>query len=141
MKKRLQDYPEYKTWQAMIKRCYVTTAGNYAKYGGKGVSVCDRWRFGEDNKHGFYCFLEDVGEKPYANATLDRVDRSKNYEPSNCRWASWVQQNQNLSQNLWVEHEGAKILLIELLDQYKIDRKLGYRLFYKGVPLPEILSS
>jgi len=141
MKKRLQDYPEYSNWRAMIKRCYVKSAANYKKYGAVGVTVCDRWRFGEHNKHGFFCFLEDVGAKPYAEASIDRLDSSLPYTPANCRWASVTEQNRNLTKNLWVEYNGDKHLLFDLLVTHKIPLSTGYRQFNKGVPLQTILRA
>jgi hypothetical protein len=78
----------------MIDRCYLKTAPNYRYYGGKGVTVCDRWRYGEDGKTGFQCFEADMGERP-EGLTLDRIDPFQNYEPENCRWASWFVQNNN----------------------------------------------
>lgn len=71
---------EYRSWRAMVQRCYDPKAVNYKYYGGKGIKVCDRWRE-------FSKFFEDMGSRP-SNTTLDRIDSTKNYEPLNCRWAS-----------------------------------------------------
>lgn len=72
----------------MLSRCYTETNDRYADYGGRGITVCDRWR--ED----FYNFLEDMGERP-EGMTLDRIEVNGNYEKDNCRWASVYTQNLN----------------------------------------------
>lgn len=82
--------PTYSSWSAMIDRCTNRNSPNFARYGGKGIKICDRWRAFEN-------FLADMGERPERH-TLDRYpDGSGNYEPGNCRWATSRQQNLNQS--------------------------------------------
>ena len=82
-------HPLYTTWSGMRTRCNNPNADNYKRYGGKGITVCDRW---DDST----LFVEDMGERP-DGYTLDRIDSTGNYEPSNCRWASYAQQTANRS--------------------------------------------
>jgi hypothetical protein len=79
--------PTYETWKAMVGRCHNPRNRAYHRYGGRGISVCDRWR-------DFTAFLADMGERP-SGLTIDRIDNDKGYEPGNCRWAGWHAQNQN----------------------------------------------
>lgn len=91
MKKHgLKGTTEYNSWNLMRDRCNNPNNKRYDKYGGRGISVCERW---DD----FLMFLEDMGNKP-EGTSLDRIDVNGNYEPSNCRWADDLTQarNQNI---------------------------------------------
>lgn len=80
---------EYAAWAAMIQRCTNPKNPRWKYYGARGISICKRWR------HSFENFLTDMGKKPRPELTLDRKDNNGNYEPSNCWWATWSQQNNN----------------------------------------------
>ena len=80
--------PEYESWQAMIQRCTNKNRADYHHYGGRGITICDRWR------HDFVQFLADMKPRPEGKS-LDRIDVNGNYEPSNCRWATQKQQVNN----------------------------------------------
>lgn len=80
--------PTYYSWQAMRRRCLYSKERGYPSYGGKGITVCERWDKFEN-------FLKDMGERP-EGTTIDRYpNRNGNYEPSNCRWATPTQQGRN----------------------------------------------
>jgi hypothetical protein len=104
--------PLYKVWTGMIQRCHNPNSNGYELYGGRGISVCDRW------KNSFAAFAEDVGERP-PDASLDRFpNQDGNYEPTNIRWASPTQQQRNTRWNVKLEY-GKTMLLqewAELLD-------------------------
>lgn len=106
---------EYTTWQCMNHRCHNPSWINYFDYGGRGIYVCDRWRFGEGGKSAFECFIEDMGDKPTAKHTLDRIDSNLPYGPTNCRWATRREQSRNRRSNRIVSFRGEKMLLIDAL--------------------------
>lgn len=81
----------YGIWQAMRGRCLNPNNSRWTSYGGRGIAVCERW-------NSFQNFLEDMGEVP-DKLTLDRINVDGNYEPSNCRWATWEEQAKNKRKN------------------------------------------
>jgi hypothetical protein len=83
---------EYRIWWDMHHRCNCKTATVYRYYGGKGIRVCDRWKEFEN-------FLADMGRRPSELHSIDRIESNKDYEPSNCRWATQKQQVRNKGDN------------------------------------------
>lgn len=88
----------YTCWQSMLDRCENTRCQWFPNYGGRGITVCERWQKFEN-------FLADMGERP-PGLTIDRVDNSAGYFPENCRWATKTEQNRNTRQNIVLTHNG-----------------------------------
>lgn len=86
--------PTYASWYAMRRRCLYEKHPKYAEYGGRGITICDRWLHGEGGMTGFECFLSDMGERP-VGMSIDRADSDLGYLPSNCRWATDAGQSRN----------------------------------------------
>jgi hypothetical protein len=81
--------PTYNTWEHMLARCRNPNNKRWKRYGGRGITVCERWLTFEN-------FLADMGEKP-PGLTIERKDNDGNYEPGNCKWATTTDQNRNSS--------------------------------------------
>lgn len=85
----LRNHKLYQTWLSMKARCYSKNNTSYRYYGARGIKVCDRW------VNSFENFLEDMGEKPNEQYTLDRINTNDDYSPNNCKWSTYSEQNIN----------------------------------------------
>lgn len=106
-------HPLYNTWITMIARCENKNSNSYKNYGGRGISVCDRWKKLEN-------FTEDMGEKPFKNASIDRVDNSKGYYKENCRWANNKEQMRNTRKTIFLTYNNETRCLNEWAEFFKI---------------------
>lgn len=109
---------EYNSWVAMIQRCTNPTATEFAQYGGRGISVCDRWR------KSFADFINDMGLKPSKGMSIDRIDVNGNYEPSNCRWATKREQGNNRRDNRVATYQGRTQTVLEWCRELGVSHEL-----------------
>jgi hypothetical protein len=108
VKKAHPNYYEKQIRTSMISRCYAKSNKRFHRYGGRGITVCDRWRESFDN------FIADVGPRPSKGHVLDRIDNDGNYEPSNCRWVTWAESYKNMTYPIRTVFEENKRLKEEL---------------------------
>lgn len=105
----------HNTWNHMKDRCYNSKSQNYARYGNRGITICEEWR------NDFMSFYEWAMANGYQdNLTIDRIDNDGNYEPSNCRWITLKEQNFNYSKNRLITHRGKTQTLTEWANEIGI---------------------
>lgn len=105
------QHPLYCVWHSMKERCRNPNFKHWQRYGGRGISVCDRWK----GPQGFDNFLEDMGPRP-KGFSLDRINNDGNYEPANCRWASRREQQRNQSVTRKIVVNGIQYTAVELAE-------------------------
>lgn len=124
---------EHRVWKAMLSRCGNPGQRSYPQYGGRGISVCDRWRSFEN-------FLADMGPRPTSEHQIDRIDNDGNYDPANCRWVTRQENCRNRRSNRLIECGGMSLTIAEWSDrtglpQYAIGQRLR-----RGWPVEEALK-
>jgi hypothetical protein len=112
--------PEYASWKHMRQRCFNPRNRAYKYYGGRGITVCARWR------DSFEAFLADMGRRPSPKHSIDRVDNDGNYEPGNCRWATDREQTINSRHARLITHSGLTLCLKDWCTRLGVDYKLAH---------------
>lgn len=100
----------YRTWVAMLSRCRNSNDPNYVNYGGRGITVCESW-------HRFENFYEDMGDLPFYEAQIDRIDNDKGYSKENCRWLSAKENSRNRRSTKKHKTHLGNIVQVELLEK------------------------
>ncbi len=108
-----KDSPEFKSWSHMIYRCTNSNSKDWDRYGGRGITVCERWLE-------FSNFIQDMGPKPSKKHTIDRIDNDKGYSPDNCHWASSQTQARNRSNTIKIEIDGKQMCLKDWAIRYDV---------------------
>lgn len=106
--------PTHNTWLAMKARCANPKASDYPNYGGRGVTVCNRWL-------NFENFLRDMGARP-VGMTLERMNVNGGYEPGNCEWATQKQQSRNRRSTVYLTADGVCLPLVQWAEKLNIPR-------------------
>ena len=125
--------PEYSVWEGMKERCFNSACDAYPYYGGRGITVCARWR---DN---FQMFFDDVGPKP-PGASIDRIDNDRGYEPGNVRWAPMSVQNLNRRNNIRIECYGKNQTISEWAEELGINFQTIRNRLARNLKPEEVLS-
>lgn len=119
----MTESPEYKIWCNVKERCLNPNSKNYSDYGGRGISICPKWR------HSFEAFYKDMGPRPSIHHSIERENNNAGYSPGNCKWATKTEQARNKRNNHIVEFNGEQMCIAALAD------KVGkpYSLIYKRI--------
>lgn len=123
---RRAECPERTVWVGMIARCTRPSAPAFPRYGGRGITVCDRWRESFEN------FLTDMGPKPSPAHSLDRIDNDGPYSPENCRWATAKEQSRNKRTNFLLTIDGATKTVAEWAELFGVDPHRAYHRLHSG---------
>lgn len=111
---------EYSTWLGIKDRCNNPKNSKYARYGGRGIKMCDKW------SESFQSFLDDVGKRPKNKSSIDRIDVNRGYEPGNVRWATQLEQMKNTSKNRIVYIGGVGKPVAEWCHINNLDPEVAY---------------
>lgn len=114
----------YSTFCKMISRCENKNDKFYKNYGGRGISVCDKWR------NSFESFLKDMGERP-EGCSIDRINNNGNYEPSNCRWVIQKEQCRNRTSNKLITINGKEMCLSAACELHNLPYKLTHQKIHR----------
>lgn len=125
--------PEYAAWKSMRSRCMNLNNKAYPRYGGRGITVCEQWSE-------YPVFLKDIGRKPSALHSLDRIDNNKGYSPANCRWATTQQQSRNRRSNKVVEYMGRRQSVADWCDELAMPKNAVYLRLNLGFTIEEAFT-
>lgn len=130
----LSKTKEHRTWCHIKDRCHNPQCKRYADYGGRGIVVCDKWRYS------FSSFLADVGMAPSQEHEIDRIDNHGNYEPGNCRWATLKEQARNTRRNHLLLYEGRSQSIAAWAEEFGMSTDCLKRRIYNGWPIHDALT-
>ena len=134
--KRKQKERLYNIWNGMKNRCFNEKDKNYKNYGARGITVCQQW------KEDYGLFRKWAMENGYNdNLTIDRISNNGNYEPSNCRWATREEQNNNTRQNHYIEYNGKVKTLSQWATYYGLTRSCLKCRIKKGWEIEKALTT
>lgn len=115
---------QYRIWQGIKRRCYYKKGEDYPRYGGRGIKVCDRWKYSFSN------FWNDMNDGYKQDLSLDRINNDGDYCKENCKWSTNTEQSRNRRGNIFVSINGVKISFTELSEFFGIrTQKLYDRIF------------
>lgn len=124
---------EYESWTCMKTRCLNPNCAAYALYGGRGIGIDPSWM-------DFKNFLKDMGNRPNKSYSLERIDNSKGYCASNCKWATRQEQNANKRTNRFISFRGITLMLKDWAVRTGIHRRTISSRIHLGWPLELALT-
>ena len=128
--------PENNAWYSMKDRCYNEKHKHFKDYGGRGIAICDRWRYSFEN------FFKDMGPRPSAKHSIDRIDNDGNYESGNCKWATQTEQTNNTRRNLFLVFDGHRLTSAQWAARLGIKPStLRNRVNYRGWSVEKALTT
>lgn len=125
---------EHKAWRHIKERCFNPNSKYYYNYGGRGITMCERWRCS------FESFLADMGLAPSAKHSIDRIDVNRNYEPGNCRWATVQQQSINKRSTYYITYNDATKSTCEWEDLLGLRRGRLRAAYKRGVNMASCID-
>lgn len=126
--------PEYYIWRSMKARCYNLNAKGYKNYGGRGITVCERWL------HSFVNFFLDMGRRPTAKHSLERRNNALGYTPANCYWATPLEQQSNKRNNRRYTYQGVTLHLAEWVRQSGLSGNTIHARLNRGWPFDQAIT-
>ena len=125
--------PEYRVWNNLKNRVTNPKAINFHRYGGRGITFCDKWNT-------FEGFFNDMGERPSNKHSIDRIDNEKGYYKENCRWATRKEQAYNRSTTIKILYKNNELSLKDFAKKNKINLMTLHNRVKKGLSLVEAIN-
>ena len=119
----------------MKDRCLNPNYHSYSRYGGRGITICDEW-INDSNAFERWAVSNGYSDE----LSIDRIDNDKGYSPDNCRWVDKITQQNNTSNNLYLEYAGRKLTASEWARELGISRSVIYERHKKGLPVEKVLE-
>lgn len=132
--KRSGRSAEYKAWQDMMKRCFCMDTKNYNDYGGRGITVCERWKTASN-------FIRDMPKKPDCKFSLGRINNNGNYEPGNVEWQTDRQQSRNTRRNRMITFNGETMCLTDMAEKFGFSEAIIRKRLNRGWSVQRSLTT
>ena len=126
--------PEYKVWNGIKRRCFNKAEKCYPRYGGRGITMVDRWLSFEN-------FLSDMGPRPSPNHSIDRIDNEGNYGPDNCKWADAKEQANNRRSSHFITYDGLTLTVTQWENKLGFPNHTVHSRLRLGWPIEKILTT
>lgn len=131
----MTNTPEFETWHSMLSRCRLPSVPNFHRYGGRGITVCERW---QDSFENFYA---DMGDRPTSKHSIERRDNDGDYTPENCYWGTEEEQQNNKSGTKRVVYQGESLSIAQWSRKLGINRHTLYNRLKSDWPLNKLFLS